>query len=124
MLSSQRAAIRSGSSRRREKAEKSTSAIGIAIRLSGRMTMLIPNVQAPSSATLASLPISSVRTSSSIKPRPATARDPDRERTQLAELRARELQRRAPAGAEPERGDERGHEDDLLQDEGPRPRPG
>ena len=53
MLRSHSAAIRSGSVWSREKAENSTSAIGIAIRVSGRITMLIAKVQVPRSATLA-----------------------------------------------------------------------
>src|ERR671924_10219 len=67
MLSSQRADIRLGSSRRREKAENKTSAVGIAISVNGRMTMLIANVQAPRAGTPASLPIRSERTRSSIR---------------------------------------------------------
>ena len=46
MLSSQRAAIRSRWPRSRENAVKSTSAIGIAMTVNGRMTVLIAKVQA------------------------------------------------------------------------------
>ena len=65
MLSSQSAAMRSRSPRKRENAEKSTSAIGIAITVSGRITVLMAKLQAPSAGTPTSPPISRERTSNS-----------------------------------------------------------
>ena len=58
--------MRSRSPRSLENAEKSTSAIGIAITINGRMTVLIAKVQAPRPDKLTSFPISSDKTRSSI----------------------------------------------------------
>ena len=92
-LWSQSAAIRSGSPRKRENAEKSTSATGIAISESGRMTVLMAKVHAPRAGTPTSPPISTERTSNSpsLAQRPPTmriAKDPSggrpRPRTQAS----------------------------------------
>ena len=114
--------MRSRSPRRRENAEKSTSAIGIAITVRGRMTVLIANVQAPSAGMPTSFPISRKRRSSSASlaqrpPATRIANEPSRRNA------ARENSRvGTPGGAPPERGRERGQEDDLLQHQRPRAR--
>ena len=85
-LSSQSAAIRSRSPRKRENAEKSTSATGTAITVSGRMTVLMAKVHAPRAGTPTSPPISTERTSNSpsLAQRPPTmriAKEPKRRKT-------------------------------------------
>jgi hypothetical protein len=75
MLSSDRAAIRLRCPRTREKAEQSTTAMGIAITVSGTITVLMAKRPGAETYNAHELPISSDSTTSSISRAQRSARD-------------------------------------------------